>query len=536
MSNTRQSSDQERKVPKKTPEYTVAVLGASGYVGNRVVTRLLGSHYKVRAAARSLAKMKHFSWHSHPDIELVEFDALELKSVKQALAGCTHAIYLIHSMNSKRRDFVKMDRQAAQNVVAAGNETSLRQLIYLGGLAEDWDECSEHLRSRIEVGNILQNASFPATVLRAAMIIGSGSASFEMLRFVTDRCPVMVAPNSIDITSQPIAITNLLNYLIDCLDNPLALGKTFDVGGPDTVTYRQMVNIYASEAGLPERRIFCVPIDNPDLGAFCLSRITPLPEPFIRSIISGIKTSMTPVDDKIKAISAQELVSVKQAIRRASDKQQMDPLDWSWSNDNLRRPDEWANENDPAWAGGRAFVDCKRLIITGRPQDVWKALSDIGGETGWYGTDWLWQLRQLVDLLFNGTPLYAGRTNADRLVVGERVDWWRIHCVRENELLVLKAEMNLPGHASLEYRLKRLRGNRTEIRQTVRFLPKGLSGELYWHAVKPIHDLVFSTMLKGLAHASSCPIAKWTPWTILEDMFGDLDGESKQEGTTGVIA
>jgi len=504
----------------------ITVLGATGYIGNRLVTRLLDANYQVRAASRSLAKLNRFSWSSHPRIELVKFDALDRYSLKNALAGSSHAFYLIHSMNRQDRDFVKIDRALAQNIVEIGQQMPLKQLIYLGGLADDSKDCSEHLRSRIEVGELFQKASFPTTILRAAMVIGSGSVSFEMLRYATDRCPVMLAPYYLDTISQPIAVSNLVNYLENCIDNEDMIGKTFDVGGPNIVTYRDLIEIYAEQAGLPKRKIFYVNADSPLLGALCLSCVTPISEPFIHSLICSLKTSMICNDASIKKISPQELLTVEEAIKIASDPAQNEPL--YWNETDIKRPEEWSNKNDPAWAGGKMFVDTKKIVIRGKASDVWKALSSIGNETDWYGTQWLWEVRAFLDSVIAGGYYKRGRTNENALVVGDQIDWWHIHAVRNNELLVLKAKMNLPGVAFLEYSLKPLRGNRCQISQTVRFIPKGLTGEAYWYAIKPLHDFVFASMLHGLALATKRPVAYWTPWTVIEDLFGSLENENEK--------
>ena len=295
----------------------VLVLGASGYVGSRIIPRLLAKGYTVRASSRSLASLNKRVWSSHPQIEVVPVDVLSLPSLRQVCTGCDAAYYLIHSMDPSHKDFAQADRQAAHNLVKAAQEQGLRKIIYLGGLAGDKGQLSKHLRSRVEVGEILQSGPVPATVLRAAVILGAGSASFEIMRYLVDRLPVMITPRWVNTESQPIAIRNVLNYLTGCLECETASGQVYDIGGPEILTYRQLMRLFAEEEGHRTRLIIPVPVLTPKLSSYWISFVTPIPASLARPLAEGLKNRVVCQDNQIRRLVPQTLIPCRDAIRYA---------------------------------------------------------------------------------------------------------------------------------------------------------------------------------------------------------------------------
>ena len=295
----------------------VLVLGASGYVGSRIIPRLLATGYRVRASSRSLASLNKRVWAQHPQVEVVPADVLELSSLQQVCSGCDAVYYLIHSMDPSHKDFVQADRQAAQNLVRAAKEQGLKRIIYLGGLGGDKEQLSKHLRSRVEVGEILQSGTVPATILRAAVILGAGSASFEILRYLVDRLPVMITPRWVHTESQPIAIRNVLNYLTGCLECEEASGHVFDIGGPEILSYRELMNLFAEEEGHRRRWIIPVPVLTPKLSSYWISFVTPIPASLARPLAEGLKNRVVCQDNQIRRVVPQTLISCRDAIRYA---------------------------------------------------------------------------------------------------------------------------------------------------------------------------------------------------------------------------
>jgi uncharacterized protein YbjT (DUF2867 family) len=485
---------------------SILVTGATGYVGARLVPRLLENGHRVRATSRSIAKLKSRPWSNHANLEIVACDVLNLEALTKVTIGCTAAYYLVHSMNSQQSDFAEADRQAANNMVKAAEAAKLERIIYLGGLGQLSADLSKHLRSRAEVATILKGGSVPVTELRAAMIIGSGSASFEILRYLVDRLPFMITPKWVRTPSQPIAIRNVLNYLIACVDNKDVLGQTLDIGGPEILTYQVIMDIYAEEAGLRKRLVVPVPFFTPRLSSYWIHLVTPIPSYIGRPLAEGLRNPAICQDSRITSLIPQDLLDCRTAIKLAIEKTQHHQVESHWTDAGIMPPEEWSTATDPSWAGGTSYEDKRSIEIGCTPSEVWQSLSHLGGQTGWYYGNWLWKLRGLIDKCFGGVGLQRGRRNQSELLPGDALDFWRIAAVETDKRLLLIAEMKLPGQALLEFTIKSLDGETVKLTQSARFLPSGLTGILYWFFISPLHDLVFNGMLLGIARSSKSSV------------------------------
>lgn len=477
----------------------VMVLGASGYVGGRLVPRLLKAGVRVRAVARNPSKLLCRPWASHELAEIVPGDVGDLASLARAARGCRAAYYLVHSMNSQGKDYARADRQAALHMVAAAERAGLERIIYLGGLVPRGPGISHHLRSRAEVGRILQSGAVPTTWLRAAMILGAGSASFELMRYLVDRLPLMITPRWVDTRVQPIAIANVLGYLLGCLDNPRTLGQTLDIGGPEVLTYREMFAIYAQEAGLAPRLILPVPWLSPRLSSYWIHLVTPVPASLARPLAEGLSNEVVAGDDRITGLVPQELLTCRQTIRRALERLAQQAVETCFHDAGQLIPPEWVYCDDAPYAGGTVLQSAYRARLAGRPEQVWPGLARLGGRTGWYAYDWLWRLRGFGDKLIGGVGLDRGRRHPSRLGSGDALDFWRVLEADEPRRLLLLAEMKAPGQAVLDLRLERTGPEETELRLLARFLPRGLAGMAYWRLLLPWHDRLFRGLIKGLA-------------------------------------
>jgi len=481
----------------------VLVTGSTGYVGGRLVPKLLEGGYRVRALGRSVAKLKGRPWAGHPNVELAQGDVLDLESLRRAAQGCWAAFYLVHSMLADPKTYSQTDRQAAKNMIQAAGEAGFDRLIYLGGLGSAADpHLSEHLRSRTEVAEILKSGPVPATFLRAAMILGSGSASFEILRYLVDRLPVMVTPRWVFTPVQPIGITNVLGYLQGCLEHDEVKGQTFDIGGPEVVTYRQLFDVYAQEAGLRRRLIIPVPVLTPTLSSYWIHLVTPVPAAIAQPLAKGLSNAVICQENRIREIIPQELLTCRETIRRALDRIEQQRVDTCWMDAGRAAPPEWLACGDADYAGGTVLTCAYRAVVAGAPDEVWPAIGGIGGERGWYYGNLLWKLRGLGDRLLGGIGFRGGRRHPTELQPGDALDFWRVLEVDPPQRLLLLAEMKLPGEAVLEFSLSPAGPGQTELRQIARFLPRGLAGLIYWYALAPFHHWIYAGMLRAIAKAA----------------------------------
>ncbi|WP_419786607.1 SDR family oxidoreductase [Pseudodesulfovibrio sp.] len=484
-------------------ERPVLVLGSTGYVGGRLVPLLLERGHRVRAAGRSVEKIQARPWASNPNAEAVRADMHDAESLLAAARGCKAAYYLVHSMSRPSRDFAAEERDAAYNMVRAAAGSGLERIIYLGGLGEDRDDqpLSKHLRSRAEVARILALSPAQVTTLRAAQIIGSGSSSFELIRYLGDRLPFMLAPKWVRTKAQPIAIRNVLGYLLGCLENPETAGRTLDIGGPDILTYTELFKLYADVAGLPRRHIIPVPFISPRLSSFWVSMLTPVPMSLVRSLVEGLRNEVICRDNAIRELVPQDLLSCREAIRMAVDKTAHQEVETCLFDVGSACMPEWAGISDPTYAGGTRYEMGYRARLQGDPKKVWETVARIGGERGWYYGDPLWRLRGFIDRLLAGPGTKRGRPQGNGVPrVGDALDFWRVIASDPGRRLLLLAEMRLPGEALLEFKLTTQWDNAVDLSMTARFLPRGLWGILYWKVMYPFHLLLFTNMIENISN------------------------------------
>lgn len=468
----------------------VAVAGATGYIGGRLVPLLLLQGHEVVCLARTPGKLADRPWRDQ--VEVVQADMLDSDQVRQALTGCQAAYYLIHSLG-EGADFSETERAGAENFAAAAEEARLVRVVYLGGLGPEVG-LSPHLASRHHVGEILAAGSVPVTELRAAVVIGSGSMSFEMLRYLTEVLPVMVTPSWVETRCQPIAIRDVLSYLVAGLDDQ-AGSHVYEIGGPDVLTYRQMMQLYARVAGLRRRLVIPVPVLSPRLSSLWVGLVTPLPVAVARPLVDSLVNEVIVHDDTAQRFFGIDTMSLEDAIEEAlaGDSDLDIPSRWSDASTSPARPFAW----DPEWAGGTLLVDRQTVETAAPPPALFRAFSRVGGSTGYYTMDWAWRIRGLLDTLLGGVGLRRGRRHPQQVRLHDTVDFWRVSDVEAGSHLQLSAEMRLPGQAWLEWRVDEADGtNRLE--QTAYFRPRGLAGRAYWYLMLPFHHLIFGRMARRI--------------------------------------
>lgn len=473
----------------------ILVTGATGYVGGRLVPRLLERGHRVRCLVRDGGKLAGRSWSAEPGVEIVEGDAARPADLARALSGCDAAYYLIHSMIASGSSYAAHDRELANGFAAAAAAAGIGRIVYLGGLGETGAGLSEHLSSRREVERALASGPVPVTVLRAAMIIGSGSASFEMLRYLVERLPVMVTPRWVDTECQPIAIDDVLRYLVGCLDGPGTAGRTLDIGGADIVTYRQLMQLTAEALGLRRRWILPLPVLTPHLSSLWIHLVTPLSHRIARPLAQGLRNRVVCRDDEAVRLLPGPRLTSGEAIRRALVELHDHAVDTSWS-------DAGVIAGDPEWAGGKRFENRRASAVDAGPAATFRAICRLGGDHGWYSSSLLWRLRGALDRLFGGPGLQRGRRDSASLRYGDALDFWRVVAIDPERRLRLRAEMKLPGIAWLEFCVAPTAEGGSEVTQTATFAPRGLGGLLYWYAVLPFHYLVFAGLLDGIRRAA----------------------------------
>ncbi len=479
---------------------SILLTGATGYVGGRLGPRLLAEGARLVCPVRCREKLLSREWAGADSVEVVETDLSDESDeahdrLVDSMRGCDAAYYLVHSMVSAGDEYAERDRVMAERFGRAAGEAGLPRIIYLGGLGELGEDLSTHLRSRREVEDALASGGVPVTALRAAMIIGSGSASFEILRYLVERLPVMVTPRWVRTECQPIAIRNVLGYLIACLDTPETIGHDLDIGGPDVMDYLGIMRIMAEERGLPRRLVVPVPVLTPRLSSLWIGLVTPVTPRIARPLAEGLRNRVVCRDDEASSLMPQRLLSIRESIAAALGQAGEGKVETIWSGAGPMPGDE-------AWSGGTVFEDARQITIGAPPGAVFAAVRRVGGGNGWYAADWLWRVRGAMDRVVGGPGLRRGRRDPEQLAIGEALDFWRVVGVREPRSLDLVAEMKLPGEARLSFEIEPLDEGRSRLRMVARFAPKGLMGLAYWYAVLPLHGVVFRGMLNGIRRAA----------------------------------
>jgi uncharacterized protein YbjT (DUF2867 family) len=479
------------------------VTGASGYIGGRLVPELLAAGYPVRCMARDPGKLSDRPWSG--DVEIAAADALEEARVRRALEGVDVAYYLIHSLGTGA-SFEQRDRDAAGIFADTAMSAGVTRIVYLGGIVPgDGSGLSPHLRSRAEVGDILLGSGVPTAALQAAVIIGSGSASFEMLRYLTERLPVMVTPKWVETRIQPIAVHDVLRYLVGCATLPPGVNRRFDIGGPDVLTYAEMMRRYSQVARLRPRILLPVPLLTPRLSSLWVGLVTPVPAGLARPLVESLRNEVVCSEHDIASYVPEPPegpLPVDRAIALALRHTREGAVSTRWSSAATPGAPSDPLPSDPSWAGGSLYIDARISAVRASPAALWQVIEGIGGETGWYSFPAAWAVRGLLDRLAGGVGLRRGRRDPRHLLAGDALDFWRVEAITPGSLLRLRAEMKLPGLAWLEMAVGRDHDGMTTYSQRAIFQPRGLAGHAYWRSISPFHGVVFGGMLRNITAAA----------------------------------
>lgn len=473
----------------------ILVTGANGYIGQRLIPVLLEQGHELFCCVRNRKRFE--AEHSHPRIKIIEIDFLQSIENQSFPTEIDVAFYLIHSMSSKG-DFAEKEARAAENFIQILQKTACRQTIYLSGIVNE-DELSDHLSSRFNVEKILCSGKIPATVLRAGIIVGSGSASFEIIRDIVEKLPVMIAPKWLNTLCQPIAIRNVIQFLSCVMLREATFGKDFDIGGPEVLSYRQMLLQFA-EVRKFRRYIFTVPVMTPKLSSYWLYFITSTSYPLAINLVDSMKINVICRPNSLADDLGIELLNYREAVEFAFRRIEQNVVISSWKDafssfDTNPRLMEYVEV--PKYG---CFKDFKKREVTGKVDEVLERIWSIGGKNGWYYGNFLWKIRGYLDKAVGGVGLRRGRTNPDKIFAGDSLDFWRVLVAdKNNRRLLLFAEMKLPGEAWLEFKIIEKNG-RSELHQTATFRPRGVWGRLYWFGVLPFHFFVFNGMIGNLTH------------------------------------
>jgi uncharacterized protein YbjT (DUF2867 family) len=477
----------------------ILVTGANGYIGQRLIRELLMDEHEIYALVRQDTRFQYEKFskkHPQANLHIINADLLDPNSLAVIPQDLDLAFYLVHSMSGKTtQDFEDMEKSCALNFVNSIKNSSIKQVIYLGGIANS-KKLSKHLRSRVQVEEILKNQNFALTVLRAAIIIGSGSASFEIIRDLTEKLPVMLAPKWLKTKCQPIAIRNVIQYLQGVMLKEESFNQTFDIGGPEALTYTEILYSYARVRNL-KRLIIPVPLFSPRLSSHWLSFITSADYSLARNLVTSLKNQVTVEKTGIEKIVPIKCFTLDEAIQKALYKVSEDDVFSSWKDAFIYTDSK--NFMDIEIPEYGCLFDRQEIAFTRDKEDVIENIWNIGGTRGWYYWDWAWEIRGMLDIAFGGVGLRRGRRNTNELFQGDALDFWRVlKADRKNGYLALYAEMKLPGEAFLEFKIEENKDGQTTLKQIATFRPQGLWGRLYWYLMMPAHIFIFSGMAQNI--------------------------------------
>ena len=477
--------------------HKILVTGTTGYIGGRLVPCLLQEGYDVRCFARDAGRLDGRPWRDR--VEVAEGDALDYDTVRPAMEGVDAAYYLIHSLASGEGEFAERDRRAAAHFSRAAEEAGVGRILYLGGIEPKGERQSEHLRSRLETGDELRKGAVPVTEFRAAVVVGSGSLSFELIRYLTERVPVMVCPRWVHTPTQPIAVRNVLEYLVEALEVEESAGKTFEIGGADVLSYGEMFKTYAKVRGL-SRYVLNVPFLTPRLSSLWVGLVTPVTDEIARPLIKGLDNEVVVTDHAARRLFSVEPISYEAAVRLAIRRSVRDEVETAWHgaySSSLPHGEVLEELKDEEGL----IQDRRRRRVDAPPHTVFQVIKKIGGEEGWLYANVLWKIRGVLDELVGGYGLQRGRRSASDVRVGEAVDFWRVEALEKDRLLRLRAEMKVPGKAWLQFEVCPVEdaADASVVTQTAFFEPKGLAGLMYWYLFYLPHQWLFPGMLREIA-------------------------------------
>ncbi len=477
-----------------TKEKLILVTGATGYVGGRLVPRLLEEGYRVRCLVRDLARLQGRPWLGQ--VKVFQGDLLQPETLHDAMSHVSSAYYLVHGLQGGQVNAGR-DMAAARNFTRAAEDAGIEHIIYLGELVDPTQKLSPYLRSRHETGYILRQGRVPVTEFRAGMIVGSGSVLFEMIRYLAEREPVMVCPRWYFTMAQPIAIRNVLDYLTAALKNRGSIGRLIEIGGADRLTYADMLMGYARQRGL-KRLLIPTPVYAPRLSAYWVHMVTPIHWRTISPLIDGLRNESLVGDETARKLFPQiQLLGFQEAVRLALGRIQNDNIETSWSDALVTTQGDIRQVTLTVQEG--MMIERRQQLVDLPPDPVFRSYAGLGGERGWLYLNWTWQVRGWIDKLFGGVGLRRGRRHPDEVRVGESLDFWRVEALQPGHLMRLRAEMKVPGKAWLEFESIPQADGKTLLTQIAYFAPKGLGGFLYWYSLYPIHAFIFSGMIRKVA-------------------------------------
>jgi uncharacterized protein YbjT (DUF2867 family) len=472
----------------------ILVTGATGYVGGRLVPQLIESGYRVRVLVRNAKLLQDRPWSDQ--VEIYEGDVFKPETLKPVMQGVSTAYYLIHSMNDST-EFDERDLIAARTFGHVAKKSNVGRIIYLGGLGEPDSDLSKHLRSRQQTGDALRESGIPVTEFRAAIIVGSGSVSFEMIRYLTERLPVMICPQWVYTRVQPISIRNVLEYLLATLESPGSAGKVIEIGGNEVLTYGEMMLKYAEVRGL-HRLLIPVPVLTPRLSSHWVHWMTPIPAGIAQPLIEGLRNEVIVNDDLAMHLFPNiELIDYKTAVARALKHLEASEIETTWSDAMASSQGDQPSVELKIQEG--MIIERRQEIVEASPQAIYQAFCKLGGDRGWLYMDWAWQLRGMLDRMVGGAGFRRGRRHPNEVRIGDALDFWRVEAVERNHKLRLRAEMRVPGRAWLQFEVEPSGVDRSLLVQSAYFAPKGLFGLIYWYLLYPIHSLIFSGMIRELS-------------------------------------